>query len=45
MNPTYLKLAFAVLSLVGIFVFPKYELLFLGMFATFVVILLMEFEI
>ena len=46
MRPTtYIKVLLAVVALIGAFVFPANELLFLGIFAGFVDTILLDFEI
>ena len=42
---TSAKVLLAVVALIGAFVFPAYDLLFLGIFSGFIVAILLDFEI
>jgi len=42
---TTIRVLLAAAALIGAFVFPAYDLLFLGIFAGFVVTILLDFEI
>ena len=42
---TTIKVLLAVVALIGAFVFPAYDIFFLGIFVGFVVTILLDFEI